>query len=195
MSTRPPRRPSRDRLVSLSKTAETEVALVVAQLARYGHGGNGLQDLASLVESFPKVAPGGISASDEHQEIHPSCCCGIEGWREWSQLLAGGHGPWLGHDPAPWVELHDGAVLVWPDGGLVNVDIEGMRPVRFSKAEFEAALVHVEADLRDFLGRLRSGRRLGHRSSPDDSRRGLQVCCGWTPRQQRTGERELTGRN
>jgi hypothetical protein len=99
------------------------------------------------------VVPGGIAACDELQEVVPSCCCGLESWRDWVQVVTGGTGPWLGHDPSPWVEVREDAVLVWPDGGLGEAN-EDLHPVRFSKPEFEAALVDVDDDLRGFLRRL-----------------------------------------
>lgn len=63
--------------------------------------------------------PGGLLARDTETgvSIPPSCCCGLEDWREWVSVPRGGQ-PWLGHSPTPWIEHLDGAVRIWPDGGM-----------------------------------------------------------------------------
>jgi hypothetical protein len=135
-------------------TSDDEVALLVAQLAGYGHAGAGATDLASLVRAFPHVTPGGLAATDEIHEVRPSCCCGLEGWRDWDRLVVTGASPWLGHDPSPWAEVSGDEFLVWPNGGLGEALSDDIQPVRFSRKELVAALTQVEEDLRSFASRL-----------------------------------------
>src|SRR5579859_4713922 len=121
------------------ETSDDDVGLVVAQLGVYGHGGAARTDFGALIGGFPRVAPGGLAAIDERQQIEPSCCSGLEGWREWHQLLTTpDQSPWMGHDPAPWIERSGTDFLVWPDGGLsdaVGPSAAAMQPIRFTREQ------------------------------------------------------------
>jgi len=131
------------------------VALVVARLARYGHGGGGPQSLKGLAADFPRVTPGGLAAAGRLTVVYPSCCCGLEAWRDWYQLLSDGQSPWLGHDPSPWVEVRGEEFLVWPDGDVGEANEGDAQPIRFSKPELVASLASAERDLGAFADRLR----------------------------------------
>jgi hypothetical protein len=153
----PPPWEPRSQFIALSaQSTDEEVLLVVAQLARYGHGGDESTSFEGLVAEFPRITPGGLAASDSETTVEPSCCCGLEMWRDWHQLRLDGSGPWLGHDPAPWVEKRGDEYLVWPDGGLDPVPMERLRPVCFSARELDEALTGVENDLKAFAERLRT---------------------------------------
>jgi hypothetical protein len=137
------------------QSSDGDVALVVAQLAQYGQRGGGRQSIEALVRKFPTIVAGGLAAEDGRTTVHPSCCCGLESWRDWHGLLSDGHQPWLGHDPSPWVEKRGEEFLVWPDGGLGAAKSVDLQPVRFSSRELAASLGDVERDLNEFVGRLR----------------------------------------
>lgn len=70
-----------------------------------------------LAEDFLIVA-GGLRLVDDvtGMVVVPGCCMGLEDWRDWVQVLAGGT-PWLGHDPGPDVEVIGDDLRVWQDGG------------------------------------------------------------------------------
>jgi hypothetical protein len=131
-----------------------EVALVIAQLATYGRAPDpAFADLAGLADNFPVVLPGGLAAISGGIAIYPSCCCGLEGWREWDALLDEGSQPWLGHDPSPWVEVVEEGFVVWPDqGSSASPD----KCIRFSEAGLRFAVVEASRDLREFLQPLRT---------------------------------------
>ena len=62
--------------------------------------------------------------------------------------------PWLGHDPAPWVEPREGTFFVWPDGSLdQNVSKKG-HPIVFTADELREALRNVGRDFAEFSTRL-----------------------------------------
>ena len=61
------------------------------------------------------IAPGGLRATDDEFKLLPSCCCGLEGWREWYNVKPGGGSPWLGHDPNPYVDCGGEAAVLWTD--------------------------------------------------------------------------------
>src|SRR5262245_15783912 len=84
--------------VELDAGATTDdVARVVAILATYN-------DVASFgsVESVARaleraddlILPGGLMVRAGDLIISPSCCCGLETWREWYDVAPGGSSPW-----------------------------------------------------------------------------------------------------
>jgi len=140
-----------------SSTPADDVAQVVAQLTVYGRADKSALTMEQLVNEPVRILPGGLRVIDNKVIIDPSCCCGLETWREWLGLLTGDGSPWLGHDPAPWVENRNGLFIVHSDGGL-GEDGEAAPDTRtqitFSRAELEAALLQVQKDLAGFLERL-----------------------------------------
>ncbi|GII54929.1 hypothetical protein Pth03_33180 [Planotetraspora thailandica] len=74
-------------------------------------------DLAEELQSMDGlIAPGGLQVHDSTTDltISPSCCSGLEDWREWGSLVQGDQ-PFLGHSPSPWVEILSDRFRVWPD--------------------------------------------------------------------------------
>lgn len=141
--------------LSRATTAE-EVALVVATLCCYGRSQDGPADSAeALAKKFPAVLPGGFEVSGLGRTISPSCCCGLETWRDWTRVLSGGGSPWTGHDPSPLVEVLDGNVYVWSDGGLGSKPV-AESPLKFTSEQFENAVRKAAADLEGFVFPLRA---------------------------------------
>jgi hypothetical protein len=138
------------------ETSAGDVSLVVARLGRYGPSAELPQIVGDLVRHFPHIAPGGLAAVDGTVSVVPSCCCGLEKWREWHNLLRDGTSPWLGHDPSPWVETVGDAFVVWPDGGLGPGGSGPRPPIRFTRQQLSHALASVERDLRAFAARLQA---------------------------------------
>lgn len=129
-----------------------EIGLVFAQLAKYNQIEltNGKQAvLEQILEAESLVLPGGIEVISEEKPIPPSCCCGLETWREWIMFLETGNSPWLGHDPSPWIESQGDTIRIWSDDGIEPASdafyIDVPRP------DFKRALMLVERDLQSFL--------------------------------------------
>lgn len=61
------------------------------------------------------VIAGGILFIGESSEIFPSCCCGLEGWKEILDAAINKESPWLGHDPYPWFEYIENNIRIWSD--------------------------------------------------------------------------------
>jgi len=134
---------------------EAEVGSVIAQLVKYNLGepeSTAVGLLARVVAAQSLRLPGGVQACAGEREINPSCCCGLEGWRAWSECLESGPSPWMGHDPAPHIEWAGELVRVWSDGGQSAV--ADAVAVGFGRGRFVAELSRVERDLRAFLPRL-----------------------------------------
>ncbi|MDV3349318.1 hypothetical protein QGP82_11495 [Leptothoe sp. LEGE 181152] len=139
------------------KMTYLEIGLVFAQLAEYNQIKleNGKQAvLEQILEAESLVLPGGIQIVSKKKVISPSCCCGLETWREWIDFLKTGNSPWLGHDPSPWVESQGNVIRVWSDGGIeptTNASyIDVLRPY------FKRALMLVEQELQAFLFSIKS---------------------------------------
>lgn len=137
-----------------------DIALLVFQLADYNKGNSAGPPLSpeAIVRHSRLLLPGGLAALDGDTQIHPSCCCGLEGWRDWFRLLESGVSPWLGHDPDPWVEAKEGGFVVWPgaDFGATfgpSGEMDG-RGVAFSRDELHEALDQVQSSLAGFVPRL-----------------------------------------
>ncbi len=129
-----------------------EVGLVFAQLAQYNQiklTSSRQVILQQILKAGRLVLPGGIQVIYAEDTIEPSCCCGLETWREWIDFLQTGQSPWLGHDPSPWVEGLGEVIRIWSDGGIVPTsDAESLD---VSRTQFEQALARVEKDLQAFL--------------------------------------------
>jgi hypothetical protein len=137
------------RYVRLWQETEPEgVALLLGTLSSYGRESTA-RSAEDLTKEFPTVLPGGFAVVDQARLIAPGCCCGLETWNEWLDVLATGRSPWMGHDPDPFVEILADNVNIWPDGGAGNRQ-QDAAPIVFSKVEFAAAVRAAALDLTKF---------------------------------------------
>lgn len=133
--------------------SEAEISLFMMQLADYNKISldNELPIILELILAKQTlILPGGIAAISSKKEIMPSCCNGLETWREWTNFLKTEQTPWWGHDPSPWVELRDNTVRLWSDGGLGEA--RKAFYLELSRSQFKGAIASVQADLQAFLG-------------------------------------------
>lgn len=133
--------------------AGEQIGLAIAEIARYGRhrmAGTPRAVFSDLAARDVLVVGGGLLVRNGRRVIEPSCCLGLEQWREWLDLFDGGHSPWMGHDPSPWVQRTETGFRVWSGGGLGE---KRRRPVAitFSDAELRDALRSVHVDLVGFL--------------------------------------------
>ncbi|MBB4936523.1 hypothetical protein FHR32_000828 [Streptosporangium album] len=109
-----------------------EIGAVIATLAEVHLRDEDGLDLAeadastvirALLEQDDLILPGGLEVRDLNAgpAIVPGCCCGLESWREWSQVLSGEY-PWLGHDPTPRIALDGDRIRVWQDSHVEGGD-------------------------------------------------------------------------
>jgi hypothetical protein len=146
---------------------DEQVGLFVAVLAN-PIGGSPPSSLSRTIEDLLAqeliIIDGGLQLSDTAAgvSVNPGCCAGLEDWRDWSQVLAGGGSPWLGHTPDPEIEVAGDLLRVWRDRGHHGVRLE------LPKASLPALMKDVHADLVGFLAavadwteRLKSGPRGG----------------------------------
>jgi hypothetical protein len=130
-----------------------EIGLVFAQLARYNQidlSGDRQIVLKQILEAENLVLPGGIQAVWASKVIPPSCCCGLETWRDWQEFLKTGETPWLGHGPSPWLEIQGDLIRIWSDGGL-GESTKNAFYIETERSIFRESLQSAERDLQAFL--------------------------------------------
>lgn len=141
-------------LIRLSgKMTDRQVGLVFAQLVNYNNlesEGDTNNLLHQVIQAETLVLPGGLQVRSDDKVINPSCCCGLETWRDWLRFLKTGRSPWLGHDPSPWVEKAGGLIHAWSDKKAKSFHID------FQPSKFDAELSKVQQDLSEFLARIES---------------------------------------
>jgi hypothetical protein len=140
--------------VRLSREAQPDVvSLIVGTLATWGREKDDWS-IEALERDFPIAVPGGFAAVEQGRVIGPSCCCGLETWRQWLDVLNTRRSPWMGHDPSPFVEIREDRVNIWADGGLGG-NSRDSAPIAFSLLEFETAVAQAAKDLVEFEEPLR----------------------------------------
>ncbi len=157
VTTPPPPWPSFVRLPP--ETPDADVALVMHVLATYNaskDSGASVLSPEALVRQECLVLPGGLAVVDGDRAIYPSCCAGLEEWPEWADLLSGAGGPFLGHDPAPFIVPSSDGFLVWSDGGMDPAIPESAFHIALSRLQLVASLARVRTDFLGFLARLQA---------------------------------------
>ncbi|WP_058041168.1 hypothetical protein [Streptomyces roseifaciens] len=93
-------------------------------------------------------AAGGLRVTDTATglTVLPGCCCGLEDWRDWLQVVDGGSPPDLGHDPSPLAERRGDLVRLTAD-----IEEADSPVIELPVTEWRRMLVDVERDLADFL--------------------------------------------
>jgi hypothetical protein len=150
-----PSEASRELVELHGNISNPDIARVVAMLAGYnGVATSGpVEDVARALEMAESlIVPGGLMVRTDDLEIPPSCCCGLESWREWYGVAPEGSSPWLGHSPSPWVECRDDCAVIWVDGDLGNQSSN----VSVAYSEGDDALQSAHAALVAFTARLSS---------------------------------------
>jgi len=108
-----------------------------------------------LIQKETLVLGGGILFEGrEGRKILPSCCAGLEQWRDVLNGVKSKDSPWMGHTPFPTIEYNDDKVLVWSDNklgiwGPDEVD-ENMYFIEYQYDELISELSKIECYLKGF---------------------------------------------
>ncbi len=132
-----------------------EVALFLVVASTYGSTDEPATSIEAVLADFPQVLPGGIGVVWDQRSVMPSCCCGLEHWTEWQNVLTTGQSPFTGHDPSPLVEVLDDTVQIWSDGAMSEKPSNEI-PISFTRPAFGIAVAAAAQDLRDFMHPLRA---------------------------------------
>ncbi|MFI0446900.1 hypothetical protein [Actinomadura sp. 6N118] len=149
--------PSSDHILVLSgQMSRAEVGTAMAVLFDYtGVPAEPLAELhhlmdRHLVEAETLGLPGGLRLRDTvtRAQIVPGCCCGVEEWRDWREILYGDDEIWLGHGLGTTVQIENGVVrlhqIPLPEYPLHTLEIE--------LGELAVLLASVHRRLQGFLG-------------------------------------------
>jgi hypothetical protein len=127
-----------------------EVGTAVATIADYNDteympNADARELLQRTIDAECMLAQGGLRLHGPATgvTVDPGCCCGLESWRDWLDLVDGTV-PWLGHDPSPRVELRDGIAHVWPTA-------HGGTPIEPRVADVPGLLAQAQQQLQGFL--------------------------------------------
>ena len=125
------------------RMTQDDVSAVLADIAEY----NGDDGLRGLIGQECLIMAGGLLVRDTTTGvvIEPGCCCGLEDWRDWQDLLDGG-AVWLGHSPDPKLDVVDGIARMWPDE-----DHTDGPACELPLAELPGHLARVRGELMGFL--------------------------------------------
>lgn len=108
----------RDFVILDGKSSEKDVELFLILLLGYNNI-NIKQDKALVINellSEDEIAlSGGVLFIGEDKKIFPSCCCGLESWKEVLDAAISKESPWLGHDPNPCFEYIGDSIRIWSD--------------------------------------------------------------------------------
>ena len=148
---------------------EGQIGLFVAGLARALDPGTLRLDnvVEALLAEESLIAAGGLRAHDPTSgvEVVPGCCCGLEAWRDWLQVLAG-NPPWLGHDPTPTIEIVGEHVTVRQDSSSGASRRPAQAQLTIGLSTLPVVLASAQRDLVAFLAAFRNWTAtmgLGHR--------------------------------
>lgn len=113
--------------------------------------------LNELITTDEVAIRGGIAFEDKDKVILPSCCCGLENWRDVLEAVLSKKSVWLGHDPFPSVEYVDNTVRIWSDdfSGVMRKDLseqelQKMYYIEYNRDDLIKKLQSIEIDLLDF---------------------------------------------
>ncbi|MDX3638543.1 hypothetical protein P1P70_03565 [Streptomyces sp. MB09-02B] len=107
-----------------------------------------LHGLLTMPDLF---AAGGFRVTDDATGtvyIDPSCCNGLETWRDWLEVLDGTGSAYFGHDPSSAAERVGSTVRLTFD---VHAE-DGSPVIELPVDEVRALVTGAEQDLRDFFG-------------------------------------------
>lgn len=140
-------------------STDEQVGLFVAALAHpldVAAPGGRDEVVDTLLAQEVLVVPGGLRPVDTvtGMAVVPGCCAGLEDWREWAQVIAGGT-PWLGHDPGPEIEVVGDELRVWQHGGPDRQQSRSADAnVVVPRLALPGLLTDVQRDLAGFLAAL-----------------------------------------
>lgn len=139
------------------KSTRDEVDLFIAELFGYMRinvDSTPRQVFGEILNETVAAIAGGVLFESDTKKIWPSCCSGLEGWREILKCVTEKRSPWMGHDPAPSMEFINNKVQVWSDdvtGKITkNPDKNGMFFIEYEQEELISKLERIETDLLDF---------------------------------------------
>lgn len=115
--------------------------------------------MKELIQLDDVALSGGIAFEDQDKAILPSCCCGLEQWKDVTKAVVNNEDVWLGHDPFPTLEYIEDSVRIWSDDifgvmreeALTEQEKQNMFFIEFNRTELIDKLKSIELDLQHFF--------------------------------------------
>lgn len=115
--------------------------------------------IKELINMDEVTLSGGIAFESQSKVILPSCCCGLEQWKEVREAVVNKKAAWLGHDPFPSIEYLDESVRIWSDDyfGIMKKEPpteqekQNMFFIEYNNNELIEKLLCIESDLLHFF--------------------------------------------
>ncbi|MEK4434601.1 hypothetical protein [Paenibacillus sp. FSL K6-2862] len=143
-----------DYLTLSGKCTSSEVELFLIHLFGYSNTNidQSMEDTFNELFANESVAIlGGVAFYEsEEKYIMPSCCCGLEQFKEIYNSILNRESPWLGHDPLPEITYKDNMAFVWSDDPDSN-DRSDVFHIDFKFEEILSCLEQSQYDLKDFI--------------------------------------------
>lgn len=103
------------------------------------------------------IMSGGLLFQEDDKMIFPSCCCGLEEWKEIVDDIRNKKSPWMGHDPFPCCLYNDNTVIVCSDNmefyknsDYKRTTIDEPIQIIYTNAEMDSLLEQLEMDMKNF---------------------------------------------
>lgn len=110
-----------------------------------------LMDLCIELKKAETIIEGGLMFIEDGKVITPSCCAGLEQWKEVVQDINEKAEPWMGHDPfGTCIYEGDKIIVCSDDPTMSKVNEEEIVKIIFSEEEIRGLFDKLEKDMRAF---------------------------------------------
>lgn len=115
-----------------------------------------LIQLLKGLEAKEIVMSGGLIFQEDDRKIVPSCCCGLEQWKEIVEGIRNKRSPWMGHDPYPGCMYEGDMIIVCSDDikyheeAYITVKEDEIIRICYTNQEMDELLARLESDMKAF---------------------------------------------
>lgn len=152
------------KLTGLCTAAEVDVLLYgLLGFNRIPLSANPIESLTALMEEMKEdnvAMSGGLLFQEDDKIITPSCCCGLEQWKEIVNDIKSKRKPWLGHDPWGTCIYEDNKTIVCSDDIEMYQEISKYKQKRieeeivkivYTNKELKILFHQIETDMQEFI--------------------------------------------
>lgn len=159
-----------DRLIEIVKLTglctAAEVDVLLYGLLGFNYiplSANPIESLTALMEEMKEdnvAMSGGLLFQEDDKIITPSCCCGLEQWKEIVNDIKAKQKPWLGHDPWGTCIYEDNKTIVCSDDIEMYQETSKYKQKRieeeivkivYTNKELKILFHQMETDMQEFI--------------------------------------------
>lgn len=121
---------------------------------------NPKESLTALMENMREgevIMSGGLLFQEDQHIIMPSCCCGLEQWKEIVSDIQAKRKPWLGHDPwGTCIYENDKTIVCSDDVNSYKTEEKekiaaNLVQITFTDSELDRFFHQIELDMQEFV--------------------------------------------